>query len=253
MLWEFARFFVPDNPAALGINASEAVALHGPLRADRLRQAVADVAARHDALRMVFHTIEDDPSIRFLPEVMPVLSIVDLSDTPEGVRDRRLRQLVESGHDRPFDVAREPLWEVLLVRLSPEHHVLSISACHLIADGLSAQLLLRDLGAAYSARLGESDIPPPVTQFSEVMEDARLTAERERQATGYWRDRLRPLPSVPVFEAADRSAQVDPGIEVRRRFDFAPGLVGGLTAFASANRTTPFVVLLSAYRTLLWL
>ncbi|MFD0816797.1 condensation domain-containing protein [Micromonospora zhanjiangensis] len=251
MLWEFARSLFPDRPGALGINAAEAVSLRGPLDVPRLRAAMADLIARHDALRLVFVSGGDDPSIRFLDDVPVPLSVTDLSGLPAELRTVRLDELLRGAEDRPFDVYTAPLWQVRLIRLGDSHHVLAVTLCHLIADGRSAQLVLRDLGVAYGCRGGAVAPPAPVSGYSTTMDTGRLDGERARAAAEYWRDRLRPLPREEVFPSVDRSASVDTGIELRVRVDFPDRVTAGLRHAAAAHRTTPFLVMLGAYRALL--
>lgn len=251
MLWEFAKFFFPDDPGALGINGFETVSLHGALDVTALRQAVADIGARHDALRMVFTDIGLEPHLRFADRLDPPLSTVDLSGKPADVRRKRLDELIRANEDRAFDLLRLPLWEVCLIRLAPDHHVLMASMCHLIGDGWSGQLLLHDLGAAYGYRVGHRDRPAPVAQFSEVMDATGLTGQRRREAEAYWRDRLRPPADLQVFTPTDRYRQVDPGAELQVRFDFPRPVADRIGGVAAANRTTPFLTVLGAYRALL--
>jgi hypothetical protein len=251
MLWEFAKYFFPEDPGALGINGSEAASLHGVLDVTALREAVSDVAVRHDALRMVFTDIGLDPHLRFAERLETPLSIVDLSAAPADVRRRRLDELIRANEDRAFDLLRLPLWEVCLIRLAPDHHVLMVSMCHLIGDGWSGQLLLRDLGAAYGYRVGHRDQPAPVAQFSEVMDATGVTGQHGREAEAYWRDRLRPLAELQVFTPTDRYREVDPGAELHVRFDFPRPVADRIAGVAAANRTTPFLTVLGAYRALL--
>ncbi|WP_306213694.1 condensation domain-containing protein [Actinoplanes sp. RD1] len=243
MLWEFARSLFPESPGALGVNAAEAVTLLGPLDVPRLRAAIAAIGARHDALRLVYTDTSDDPSARYLDDVAVPLTAVDLSGLPPRERAARLGDLVRGAEDRPFDVLRAPLWEVRLIRLGAAEHVLAVSLCHLIADGRSAQIVLRDLGRAYG---GEP--LPPVPGYSEVLDSPGADAAR---ATAYWRDRLRPPADAEVFPWTDRSASVDTGIELPVRFDFGERLAAGVRQAATRHRSTPFLVLLGAYRALL--
>jgi non-ribosomal peptide synthetase component F len=83
-----------------------------------------------------------------------------------------------------------------------------------------------------------------------MLEDVRPAGERAR-AAAYWRDRLLPLPREEVFDFVDRSASIDTGIELAVRADFPERIADGLRPVAAKFRTTPFVILLSAYRALL--
>src|SRR6266516_931598 len=75
-LWEFVRCFAPDDPGALGYNVFQSAQRTGPLDRDALRDAVRDVLRRHDALRIVFAEVADDPLIRFADDLEPIVTFV---------------------------------------------------------------------------------------------------------------------------------------------------------------------------------
>lgn len=251
-LWEFMRFISPRAPGAAGINASAAAWLRGPLDADRMRSAVAEVAARHDALRIEFVDAGDRPAFRIADRIAAPLSTTDLTGLAGAERLRAAGRLVAAAHDRPFELCALPLWEVRLVRLAADHHVVVVSLCHLIGDGWSAQVLLRDLGAAYGALGGHGPHPaPPALGYRDVITAAAAGTGHAGDPAGYWRDRLTPLPSTNPLATAVVDTGIDPDYSIRTPFRFAPDLPRRVAETAARWRTTPFITLLGAYRALL--
>jgi hypothetical protein len=251
-LWEFMRFFAPDDPGAFAVNAAEAVRLRGPLDVERLRAAAATVAARHDALRIVFVDIGEDPSFRVADEVVPEVPLVDLFRLPAPARTQRAAQMIAAAHDWPFDLTRLPLWYVRVIRLGHDDHVVLVNMCHLIGDGWSAHLLLHDLAAAYGTPDGRGrEMAPPKTQFRDVMARPVIDGAAAERLTNHWRNALSPLPAGNPFAEAVSPSGIAPGTAIRIWFDFPPGTAQRLGRSAAAMRTTPFVALMGAYRALL--
>src|SRR5579875_2009970 len=128
-------------------NVPVTLRLTGPVDAAALRQAMTDVAARHEVLRTVFPSVGGYPFQQVLdagqhPVSMPV------TDVTEAALPDRIAGLAAEG----FDLARETPWRAQLLRLGPDDHVLLILLHHIAADGWSLAPLARDISAAYTAR-----------------------------------------------------------------------------------------------------
>ncbi|MDJ0392785.1 amino acid adenylation domain-containing protein [Rhodococcus sp. G-MC3] len=144
------RMWVLNNvdPESGAYNIPLAVRLTGALDVDALRGAVADVVARHEALRTIYPADGDGPQQRILDA-----ADVSFDLTPERVDGeddarRAVASLILGG----FDVAAAVPVRVGLVELSPNEHVLALVVHHISADGASIAPLARDVMVAYSAR-----------------------------------------------------------------------------------------------------
>jgi hypothetical protein len=250
-LWEFMKFFAPERPGDMGVTAVDAVWLRGPFDVDCLRRAVADLTARHDALRLAFVDSGFDPWLRIADRVAASVSLVDLSALEEDARvAEAVRRLAAAG-DHAFDLERAPLWNVEVIQMAPQRHVVSVCLSHMIADGWSAQVFLHDLGRAYAARVGHGPpLPSHPAQYRHVLA-APHGGDRDGQLASYWRARLTPLPASSPYPVVDRSDRIDPTAEARLRFTLPDDVTSRLAGFAARARTTPFIVLLAAYRILL--
>ncbi|MFD4636955.1 amino acid adenylation domain-containing protein [Lentzea sp. NPDC058436] len=128
------------------------VDLDGPFDAARMRRAVGALVQRHTALRSAFVRDVGDP-------VQVVLREVDVPWTEYDVDDERARALIETDRQTRFDLGTPPLLRAMALRLGPEHHLLVLTNHHLVMDGWSTPLLMRDLFALYAADGASAGLP----------------------------------------------------------------------------------------------
>jgi Condensation domain len=166
------------DPGRSGYNVTAAVRIGGPLDTDMLRAAFGDVRDRHEALRCRVVDQGGGPR-QFFDGRHFAWAQTDLVNGSPGARDIALQRLTALESTRPFDLAEGPLWRVRLVRTSPDVHVLILVMHHLITDGWSLGVLLRDLLARYMARQrGEPDqTPTPGHPYAEWIA-AKIRRER---------------------------------------------------------------------------
>ncbi|AVT35236.1 condensation domain-containing protein [Plantactinospora sp. BB1] len=249
-VWEFTKYFAPDDPGQAKFNVVQTVELDVDLDSEVLAAALADVAARHDSLRTRFLSTGCDPWVRVDPAVEPPLRVVDLRDLAGDEQERDLAELAFSERYRDFDLLAGPLWQVTLVRLAADRNILLVCMFHVIADGWSISVFLDDLDAAYRTRSGlRPPQPPPVIGFQEVAERQRRLRDRTNGRAAYWRAALTPLPGPLPFPVEHRSTDLQG--EGQYRFSLPPEVADAVRAVATTARTTPFTVLLAAYHLVL--
>ena len=177
-----------DADANLAYQVRTAIALEGPLDTNALAHAVQSVADRHSALRTSLPDDESDRQ-RIRPSVRMQLPLVVLTETP-AARDAAITAWREADSREPMNLAHGPLFRAHLLRTSPTSHVLALSAHHVIADGFTMGVLLRDLAEAYNAAVtGTPSGRAPVMQFEEYValaDAARVTPEMEGHRA-FWR------------------------------------------------------------------
>lgn len=251
-LWEFLSCFAPDDPGALGYNVFDTATWDGPVDPEVFRLAVGDVMRRHDALRIVFAQTGLDPAIRVLDEVDTSITFADLSGQPPRRRAALKASLLGYERRRAYDLREGPLWKCSLLRLQDERHLVAVSLFHMIADGWSTGVFLRDLRGAYLARTGQGPALPPLPlSYQAAMAPPRYGAAEARRRADYWKRSLNPLPGPWPYEPALDSPDVDVCAEASLELPIEADLVGRLHAFARQQRVTPFVLFLAAYRILL--
>ncbi|MFE7275303.1 amino acid adenylation domain-containing protein [Streptomyces sp. NPDC057623] len=243
-LWFLHRL---EGPGA-AYNIPLAVRLTGgPLDADALRAALADLVARHEILRTVYPEADGLPRQRVLEAVRPELGTDAVAELElPGV----LRKLALPG----FRIAQEiPLRAHLLV-LGPEDHVLLLVLHHIAADGWSLEPLARDLATAYRARVAgrEPDWRPLPLQYADygTWQQDVLGHDQDRQLA-HWREALTGLPdelALPVDRPRPARATHRGGdIPVRLDAD----LHRRLRELATATGTTVFMAVQAGLAALL--
>ncbi len=237
----------------------EGESIEGELAEDQLAAVFGELARRHETLRTTFASGDDGP----LQVVHPAaawpfaLASIDLSALGEEERRRELTRRVAEESLRPFDLASGPLLRGTLVRLADRENALLLTLHHVISDGWSMGVLVREVTALYAAAvagrpLGEA-LPPLPVQYADfsVWQSRRLSGETLRREIEHWREKLagvppflelptdRPRPPVQTFGGRSLPLWLE------------PGLTGRLSALALETGTTLFMVLLAGFETLL--
>ncbi|HEJ7194053.1 TPA: amino acid adenylation domain-containing protein, partial [Serratia marcescens] len=197
-----------------------ALRLHGRLDRQALQHSLDALYARHESLRSRFITREDRPQVQILPANGLPLAFHDLRRHPAQA-DKLCRQAAT----QPFDLTQGPLVRAALIRLADEEHLFLLTCHHIISDGWSTGILLRELGALYGAlRRGDADPLPPLTlQYPDYAAWQRryLTPERLAAQAQYWRETLigapalltlptdRPRPTVQSFSGGEVPIAID--------------------------------------------
>lgn len=248
--WLFERFW----PGTAVYNRPTVLRLRGTLNQEALAAALADVAERHEALRTVFEDEGGVPVqiVRPAPECVR-LRFADRS-RDVAVDDDGLRALIREEITAPFDLRRSPT-RALLVRVADDHHILAITVHHIVFDGWSKSVLLRELSACYNARIDGRvaalpDLPIQVADHA-VWESRSLAGERLASTAEYWRLTLAEPPDPLALVAdyprpRDRSFRGD-----RRDADLSGEAAAAAAQLARRLRATPFMVHLAAFATLL--
>ncbi|HSF41436.1 MAG TPA: amino acid adenylation domain-containing protein, partial [Thermoanaerobaculia bacterium] len=158
-----ARLWFLDRlqPGSALYNIPAALSLDGPLAADVLARAVDEVLRRHEALRTTFRAVGGEPVQVVQPFRPRGLPVVDLSGLPEEARSLESRRVMEEEAGRPFDLAAGPLVRMTLLRNGPEEHALLSTFHHIVADGWSIGVLLRELSTLYRAFTAGKGTPLP--------------------------------------------------------------------------------------------
>ncbi|MEU6200233.1 amino acid adenylation domain-containing protein [Streptomyces sp. NPDC047061] len=137
--------------------------LAGPLDPPALRAAAAALLGRHPALRAAFRHDSADQPVQIVCEDLDVpWSEEDLSALTEAEREERARLSARAERLRPFDLAAPPLMRFLLLKRAEESHRLVLTAHHILWDGWSTEILVRELFALYAPGGHRPRLPPAV-------------------------------------------------------------------------------------------
>jgi non-ribosomal peptide synthetase component F len=250
-LWFIDRL----EPGSSAYLVPHALRLRGRLDARAMQGALTEVARRQESLRTVFRETGGDPVQVVLPPAPVPLPLVDLSGLDAEAREAETQRCLAAESMRPMDLARGPLFRAALLRLGAEEHGLLLTVHHIVTDGWSSTVLVREASALYEAFAAglPSPLPPLPVQYADfaVWQRGYLSGERLEEHLGWWRERLAgapPLLDLPTDRP--RPPGLTPGADVRG-FRPRPGTVLGLRALARGEGATLFMVLLAAWQLLL--
>jgi len=175
--------------------------LRGRLDVPALHGALTGILHRHEALRTHFPLQEGEPVQEIDPPREAALPVVDLAGVGAIGGDAwkvEACRAVRAAALTPFDLAHGPLLRLLLVRLGAEDHLFTVVVHHLVSDGWSAAIFLRELAALYAAAVrGEpSPLPAPRVQYADwaVWQREELSGEVVEEHLDWWRERLAGAP-----------------------------------------------------------
>jgi amino acid adenylation domain-containing protein len=246
-LW-FLHQLDPDSTA---YNLAGAARVAGSLTVEAVERAVNEIIRRHEPLRTEFGMEGGVPYRRVLPELRLSLPVVDLRALPAVEQEQRLRELVAAEERRPFELTRAPLLRLTLVELGQEQRALVLGIHHLIADGASISLFMRELAALVAGQ--PEALPALPVQYSDYVGWQRqlLQGPRQERSLRYWLDTL--AGDLPLLELpTDKPRPPVEGSEGVTKSLLLPDALGQqLRALAARHETTLYVVLLSAFEVLL--
>ena len=231
-----------------------ALRLEGMLDRKALADSFAEIAVRHETLRSRFVVRDGLPLVRFADEG-PVLEEIDLQYLDTDERERRIGELVRVDAAQSFDLEKGPLFCATLVVLSRESHVVLLNIHHIVSDGWSMGLLMREWSVLYNdLAAGRSlSLPPLPIQYADYAHWQRehlRGAELQRQLD-YWRETLRGAPDRLQLPT-DYSR---PAVQQYRgqvlSFRLPADLVSRLKEIGEHTGASLFMVLLSAFAALL--
>ncbi len=247
------------QPGSSGYHVSAVLRLRGPVDAGAVRGALAAVVRRHEILRTVFAAADGEPAQVVLDELAVELPVIDLGGLPVDGGEAQALRLAAEQVERPFDLRVGPLLRAVLLRLAPEHHVIALVVHHIVADGWSMAVLVRELVALYptfqAGRLpAPSPLPPLPLQYADFACWQRdyVRGEVLESQLGFWRRQLAGAPAVLELPT-DRPRPARPSSRgAHHRFEIPGDLAAALRALARQRQTTLFTVLLAVWQTLLY-
>ena len=241
--------------ADLGIyNVPAAVRVRGHLDEEALDAAVADLVARHEALRSRQADLDGRPVWQLLGPDEGAIAVAQ-----HDVRGRSIEEVcarIGAEASRPFALADEPPLRVAVWRLGPEDAVLAWTVHHTVADGWSSGAIIpRDLAAAYRARVRGADPGLPPVIMGPVQyhgwQAARTTPERDAMMLDAWAQALEGAPAEITFPALVPPTAQHDHRGARIPLDLGATLSARIRAAAATARLTPFTLLFGAFAVLL--
>src|SRR5918992_707022 len=243
-----------EGPSAT-YNEQVGLRLSGLLDVGALQRSLGEIVRRHEVLRTSFPTVEGVAVQRIAPVLEVGLPVVELQGLDEGERDAEVRRLAAEEARRPFDLARGPLLRVCLLKLGEEEHGLLLTAHHIVADGWSGEVFIRELSALYQAF--SRGLPSPLAglpiQYADFAQWQRrwLRGEVLEGQLAYWRGQLAGAPSLLELPTDHPRPPVQRFRGATVAFGLDSELTHGLKGLSQRAGVTLFMTLLGAFVTLL--
>jgi hypothetical protein len=198
--------------------------------------------------------VDGQPVQALAPQLTIPLPLTDLRDHAPDVRERLAQELLVAQSGHRFDLARGPLVCARLLRLADDEHILTVVMHHIVSDGWSLGVLIRELMALYVVQTtgrpaALAALPIQYADFA-AWQRTRLQGAFLETQLGYWRAQLA---GVPVLQLP--TDYVRPVLQTYRSahlpFAFAPTLTDGLKALSRRTGTTLFMTQFAVFVTLL--
>jgi amino acid adenylation domain-containing protein len=237
-------------------NICRAYGLNGPLDVDALTQSVNEIIRRHEILRTVFPTVDDQPVQFIIPNLTLTIPVLDLGKLSPAEQETETSRLTNKEVGYSFDLARGPLLRLRLVRLNTEKHVLVFTAHQIICDGWSVSLFFRELESLYRVYFSNASVALPELsiQFADyaVWQRELVKGPIMDSQLSYWRERLAGI--LPAFElATDRPR---PAIQTfcgaRETIEITESLTNAIKELGRNHSATLFVTLMAVFNVLLY-
>jgi amino acid adenylation domain-containing protein len=248
-------FLEQIQPGNASYNMPGAVRLRGRLDVPALHATLNEIVRRHETLRTSFASTDGVPLQRIAAPLPLALPLTDLRGLAPAERDASAAALARAEAGAPFDLGVAPLLRVHLLQLADDEHVILFTLHHIIADGWSIGVLVREVAALYRAYTQglPSPLPPLPIQYADFAHWQRswLTGAVLERQLAYWKTQLADAPTLLALPT-DRPR---PAVQSHRgaawHLTIPAATTGALRTLAQSSGATLFMVLAAAFNVLL--
>ena len=248
-------FLTQLEPSSVAYNQPAAYRLTGPLRSELIERSINEIVKRHEILRTVFIELEGQPFQVVLPELKLELPLIDLSEVAEADRDAEIRRLSTLETAQPFDLTCGPLLRFRLLRLSDEEHVLLRIAHHIVIDGWSSIVLIRELATLYQSFIegkpcALTELPLQYSTYA-VLQREWLSGRALDEHLEYWKQQLGEVPPALELPTDHPRPRLQGFHGAQERVELNSDLSHELKVLSQKEGVTLFMTLLAAFQLLL--
>jgi amino acid adenylation domain-containing protein len=243
----------PNSPF---YNEQTTIKLHGQLNVVALEQSLNKIIVRHEVLRTNFSTINEQPVQVIADSLTLSLSVVDLTDLTENEREIACQKLATTEANKPFDLANSPLLRACVVKLNQVEHAFILTVHHIIVDGWSTGILMRELATIYSAICNNlspklPEIPIQYADFA-IWQRQLLQKEVLQTQLDYWQQLLKGAPSLLELPTDRPRPAIQTYWGAVQYVELSSELSQAIANFTKQEGATLFMTLFAAYVTLLY-
>jgi len=250
-------FLYQMEPEDCAYNIPVAVRLTGELNVEAFEKSVNAVIERHETLRTSFTTIKGEPKQVVSPKLTLITTVVDLqTDRKREEETTLINQFAREEAQTPFNLSQAPLLRVKLLCLSEIESVVLLTMHHIVSDGWSMGILIRELATLYEAfsRGKPSPLPDLPIQYGDyaLWQRQYLQGEVLDSLLSYWKRQLGSSPPIlplPTDRPLEEAKTTQGGT---LSFHFPPEKLQELKQLCHEEGVTLFMLLLAAFKTLLY-
>jgi len=244
-------FLMQLEPTSTAYNIPTPIRVRGPLDLSVLNQALTTIVQRHEALRTTFSAGESHAlqNIR----VTPQFQIEHQKIAPEADLTQQIEAITSATLAQPFDLVRGPLFRAVVTEFSPDDYLFIFIMHHIISDGTSTEIFIRELGALYHAFATGADNPLPKLpiQYPDYAQWQRdyLQGDKLQQQITYWKEALQGWQALDLPTDFPRPNQ----LSLRGRtvmFSLSQATSDRMHALCQSG-TTLYMILLALFQVLL--
>ncbi len=250
-LW-FIHQLASDSPA---YNINIVINLAGRLNLTALTQSLKEIIKRHEVLRTNFVLVQGKPVQVIHLDANFTLLIEDLRECSERQRTTELQRLITEFTSQSFDLSSQLLLRGLLLCLADEEYKLILSLHHIVADGWSIGIIIRELATLYEAF--STGKPSPLGQLSiqyvdfTYWQQQYLQPERIDTLLTYWKQQL--AGKLPLNLPTDRPQSSLPSFKgAQEKLVIPQTLTESIKQLSHQESATLFMTMLAAFKTLLY-
>ncbi|HEX7330764.1 MAG TPA: amino acid adenylation domain-containing protein, partial [Pyrinomonadaceae bacterium] len=237
------------------LNVPVTLRLTGDLNVAALEKTMNEIVRRHEVLRTTFRLEEGEPVQVIHPASLTKLEVEDLTGVPESEREAEAQRLVKEEGRRPFDLSRGPLLRVRLLKINDNDHIFLSTMHHIVSDGWSMSLLIREMAALYEAFTtgALSPLPEPEIQYADfaIWQREHLQGETLENQLSYWRKQLAGAPAVLEIPTDYPRPAVQTYHGAVHTHVVPESTLESLKRISRENGVTLFMTVLAAWQTLL--
>jgi len=251
-LW-FLDQFEPNSPF---YNIHVALHLTVTLKVPALEQSLQAIVERHEALRTNFITVDGQALQIIQTQADWQVSVFDLQHLPANEQEIAVQQLAQEHAIQPFDLANQALFRAKLLVLNETENVLLVSMHHIVSDGWSMGVFVKELAALYEAYAQDKSpnlLPLPI-QYADfaLWQRQWLQGDVLQSQLNYWQKQLKDAPALLPLPTDRPRPAVQTFAGARQEFALSLELTQKLTQLSQQQGCTLFMTLLAAFDTLLY-
>jgi acyl-CoA synthetase (AMP-forming)/AMP-acid ligase II len=249
-------FLLKLSPEAVMYNTGDAIRIRGPLNIEALEASLNAVIERHEIMRVSIHEINGEPWQKFREQMRIKIEKEDLSLLSENDQEETVRRVILEKHQKPYSLGSEPLVRFYLLILKKDEKIFIMTRHHLVTDGLSSHILLKEIQSKYRDHIRgtHTELPSLPIQYGDFAywQRNRLQGDIIRRESEYWCRRLEGVPSLLDLPTDNPRTKEISHRGCRQDFRIDKEISKRVITQSRQQKVSPFSFLAATFGTLLY-